>query len=115
MQAVGIATFSSAKPLPGVKDDLKNLRESFGDQVGQVVTGSKITEATLYDVLSRPGLTFICTHGSNVADQPLATPSPAQDLSVSGKPHPANEQGPAADRLPQGGRCRRSPYGHPLA
>lgn len=73
VSAVAISEFASARPLPGVKQDLKNLRAAFGNMVTSVVEDSHATEDQLRAILQQPGFTFIGTHGLNIADEPLAS------------------------------------------
>ena len=71
--AVGLAEFSSAKPLPGVEKDMANLRDAFGERVRHVLSDEAVTETALAAAFLQPGLLFIGTHGMNVPDQPLAS------------------------------------------
>ena len=70
-QAVGIVQIPGEHELPGVEEDLKNLKEAFGGKVGAVLTGDDATKAKVMELLGRPGLLLIGTHGWNEADRPL--------------------------------------------
>ncbi|WP_197443118.1 CHAT domain-containing protein [Lignipirellula cremea] len=71
VNAVGIAQFENATPLPGVDEDLANLKEAFGDRLKQLIERTGATETRVAELLEQPGMLFIATHGMNVADQPL--------------------------------------------
>lgn len=73
INAVGIAQFEDASALPGVAQDLKNLKASFGGSLKQLVDGSRASESRVKQLLDQPGMLFAATHGMNVADQPLSS------------------------------------------
>ncbi len=73
VNAIGIASFANAAPLPGVNSDLENVRRNFPAQLKTVATGSNVTETTMHTLLKRPGLIFIGTHGTNIPDAPLTS------------------------------------------
>lgn len=73
IQAVGIVDFAEASPLPGVEQDLANLRQAFGTSVKQVVEAASASEVNVKEVLQQPGMLFIATHGRNIPQQPLAS------------------------------------------
>ncbi|WP_437203441.1 CHAT domain-containing protein [Planctomicrobium sp. SH664] len=83
VQAIGISTFATQKPLPGVKVDLANLQRTFKNSL-QLTTDRQATEGRLRQGLEQPGMIFIGTHGTNLPDQPLASylicqPDPEND------------------------------------
>lgn len=71
VNAVGIVDFQSATRLPGVEQDLVNLKAAFGAHVNMLVEGAAASEQAVAGLLNEPGLLFVATHGMNVADQPL--------------------------------------------
>lgn len=71
VNAVGIVEFERASPLPGVKDDLNNLRAQFASQLGTKVDGGHATESRVAKLLGRRGMLFVATHGVNLPDRPL--------------------------------------------
>ncbi|WP_437192283.1 CHAT domain-containing protein [Planctomicrobium sp. SH527] len=73
VNAIGIASFANAAPLPGVNSDLENVRRSFPAQLKTIATGSNVTEKTMQNLMKRPGLVFIGTHGTNIPDAPLTS------------------------------------------
>jgi hypothetical protein len=73
VQAVGIVEFERADPLPGVEQDLSNLQAAFGSRLQKITTAGEATEQNIQAALREPGMLFIGTHGTNVADQPLAS------------------------------------------
>ena len=73
IQAVGIVDFQNADPLPGVEADLANLKAAFGSRLQKLVAKEEATEANIREILREPGMLFIGTHGTNVAEQPLAS------------------------------------------
>ena len=73
VQAVGIVDFQNADPLPGVEADLANLKAAFGPRLQKLVAKEDATEANIREALREPGMIFIGTHGTNVAEQPLAS------------------------------------------
>ncbi|WP_406694618.1 CHAT domain-containing protein [Singulisphaera sp. Ch08] len=71
--AAGIANFPGAAPLPGVRDDLANLRKAFGGKVDRVYLEGEASEAAGRSLLSQAGMVLFATHGTNVADRPLTS------------------------------------------
>ena len=73
VRAAGIADFHdpATTNLPGVAEDLKNLRAAFGDRVVQVYADLQVQQTPVLRALESPGLVLLSTHGANVADQPL--------------------------------------------
>ena len=69
--AVGIVDFPAAPQLPGVEEDLRNLKEAFGDKVDRVLFAEAATETNAAQILARPGLVVFATHGFNQPDRPL--------------------------------------------
>ena len=69
--AAAIVEFADAAPLPGVAEDVKNLKEAFGDKVGTIAFGDKATLPNVRKLLGQPGLLLFATHGVNLADKPL--------------------------------------------
>jgi hypothetical protein len=90
VQAVGIVDFPTAPQLPGVADDLANLKAAFGSRVGEVLFNEAADERTVKLHLARPGLLLFATHGANVADRPL-------DSRLLLYPDPAEGELPAED------------------
>ena len=70
VRAVGLSAAPGAPPLPGVTDDLDNLRAVYGDRVKQVVEGNDATERQAKKLLAEPGLLMFATHGFNDPDHP---------------------------------------------
>ncbi len=70
-RALGIATFPRHAALPGVKEDLKNFQAAFTHRIQEVVTGQDVNEGSARELLARPGVLLIATHGSNDPDNPL--------------------------------------------
>ena len=73
VHAIGIAEFEGAASLPGVEQDLKNLKEHFGDQMQTFVTGDQALESEVVKLLHQPGMLFAATHGMNHADAPMSS------------------------------------------
>lgn len=73
VHGIGIASFTNANSLPGVKSDLANLQRRFGNLLQSVATGGEVNETKLRESMSQPGLVFLGTHGANRPDQPLAS------------------------------------------
>ena len=71
--AVGIVDFSGASSLPGVEEDIRNLRRCFGEQVQEIAEGPEATETRTVALMARPGMLFLATHGQNIPDQPLTS------------------------------------------
>jgi CHAT domain-containing protein len=71
VQAVGIVDFETADSLPGVEQDLANLKEAFGSRLKKVFAAKDATEQNIRTALAEPGMLFIGTHGQNIAEQPL--------------------------------------------
>jgi CHAT domain-containing protein len=71
VNAVGLVQAPESPELPGVAEDLKNLREIFADKLGTVYDGTDALEANAKKVLAKEGLLFLGTHGWNDADHPL--------------------------------------------
>jgi len=73
INAVGIVNFKTAPSLPGVEQDLANLKSVFNQHVNRLVEGADASESAVAGLLTEPGLLFVATHGMNVADQPLSS------------------------------------------
>ena len=73
VNAVGIVDFKTAPSLPGVEQDLANLRSVFDQHINHLVEGVDASEPAVARLLKEPGLLFVATHGMNVADQPLSS------------------------------------------
>ena len=71
--AVGIAEFNYAASLPGVKEDLANFKSIFKNLIEEELPGDQAIESRVRKMLQRDGVLLIATHGSNVADNPLAS------------------------------------------
>ncbi len=71
VNAVGLVQAPGADPLPGVEEDLKNLRAVFGARVRTVQEEERATVANAARLLGERGLLFFATHGLNEADRPL--------------------------------------------
>lgn len=69
--AVGIAEVPGAPALPGVTQDLENLRAVFGERVRKVYEGEEAREGGAKQALRQRGLLLLATHGFNDPDQPL--------------------------------------------
>jgi CHAT domain-containing protein len=80
-----VSEFASAPALPGVKQELIGLRETFGDRLSHVVEDRAATEDQLLAVLSMPGIAFVATHGMNIADQPLLSYVMCEPATGDGK------------------------------
>jgi hypothetical protein len=70
VNVVGIAEFPSAVPLPGVEEDLNNLREVFPGRIRTILTGRNVRKDNVQAILDRDGLMFIATHGENTPSRP---------------------------------------------
>jgi hypothetical protein len=71
-RAVGISDFPGTRgDLPGVKDDLRNLRSAFGARVKKIYAEEQAVQSAALRALAEPGLVLFATHGQNVADAPL--------------------------------------------
>ena len=70
VKAVGLVEAPGAPPLPGVEQDLNNLRAVYGDRLKQVFEGDKATEQQAKTLLGEPGILMFATHGFNDADHP---------------------------------------------
>jgi CHAT domain-containing protein len=72
VRAVGVSDFPGTHAdLPGVKDDLRNLRSAFGNLVTEVAAESDAVQSAALNALAEPGLVLFATHGQNIADAPL--------------------------------------------
>jgi CHAT domain-containing protein len=69
--AVGVAEVPGAPPLPGVTQDLENIRTVFGKRVGKVYEADEARESGAKLALRQRGLLLLATHGFNEPDQPL--------------------------------------------
>jgi CHAT domain-containing protein len=88
VNAVGLVQAPGAPELPGVAEDLKNLRAAFADKLDAVEEGDKALESGAKKLLAKPGLLFLATHGWNDADHPL-------DSYLILLPDPGSEAAPA--------------------
>ena len=73
VSAVGIVDFPGAPDLPGVEQDIANLKAAFGDKTDKVLFGAEASEENVRPILAREGLLLIASHGMNLADDPLAS------------------------------------------
>ncbi|HBN76257.1 MAG TPA: hypothetical protein DD473_10655 [Planctomycetaceae bacterium] len=71
MRAMGIQQFADAPALPGVSQELANLKSAFKERVRQVVLDENADRKTMQQLMARPGLLLLATHGMNEPDQPL--------------------------------------------
>jgi len=69
--ALGIVAIPGAPELPGVAEDLKNVKDAFAGKVGEILEGDAATPDAARRLFRQPGLLLIATHGNNVADRPL--------------------------------------------
>ncbi len=70
-RVVGLSDAPGAPRLAGVEEDLKNLREVYGDSLKQVLEGSEATENRVKQFLSEPGMLMFATHGNNDPEHPI--------------------------------------------
>jgi hypothetical protein len=68
----GLADYPNAE-LPGVENDIANLRAAFGSKVPTVYQNETANETNAKALLGRPGLILFATHGHNAPDQPLSS------------------------------------------
>lgn len=73
VHVAAIAEFQQAPSLPGVREDVKNLKQVFGKGARSIHLGNEVSESALGALLDRQGLLFVATHGRNIAQQPLAS------------------------------------------
>lgn len=67
-----ISTFSSGgRPLLGVKEDVRNVRNAFGKSTVRLFLDEKATKKDFIDRLARQGILIVSTHGWNVPDASL--------------------------------------------
>jgi CHAT domain-containing protein len=71
--AIGIADFPGQEQLPGVTKDMQCVADVFGERVRQHFIGKEARRARAQLLLGQPGLVLAATHGSNLADCPLAS------------------------------------------
>ncbi len=71
VRAMGIQQFADAPALPGVSQELANLKSAFKERVRQVVLDENADRKTMQQLMARPGLLLLATHGMNEPDQPL--------------------------------------------
>ncbi len=71
VRVVGLSNAPGAPQLAGVEEDLKNVREVYGDSLKQVLEGSEATESRAKQLLSEPGLLMFATHGNNDPEHPI--------------------------------------------
>lgn len=71
VNAVGLVEAPGADPLPGVTEDLKNLKRHFGKHIRVLFEEDKAREENVKKLLGERGLLFVATHGFNDADRPL--------------------------------------------
>ncbi len=70
VRAIGLVEAPGAPPLPGVEQDLNNLRKVYGGRLKQVFEGDKATKQQAKSLLDEPGVLMFATHGFNDADHP---------------------------------------------
>jgi CHAT domain-containing protein len=73
VNASAIVRFPNAPPLPGVEQDIANLRAVFAGQIDTLLTSDEAVEQRARALFDRRGLLFLATHGQNLADDPLAS------------------------------------------
>ena len=72
VRAVGIADFGNlAAQLPGVEQELEDLRSVFGNRVRDVLVGDQANKANVKKALERQGVLVVSTHGQKIPDHPL--------------------------------------------
>jgi len=72
VNVVGIVDFGGrAIRLDGVKTEITNMQEIFGPRIRQIVTDRQATESIARELVTRPGILSISTHGQKVPDRPL--------------------------------------------
>jgi CHAT domain-containing protein len=69
--ALGIPALPGTPELPGVEEDVENLKASFGDKVSRIYIGADANESNARALLRKPGLVLFAMHGTNVPDRPL--------------------------------------------
>ena len=84
VRAIGHA---DASGLPGVAQDLANLKAAFGSRVKAIHTGNAAHEANAKTILATPGLAFFGSHGHERPDRPL------DGQLIFEAPSPGNEDG----------------------
>ncbi len=91
VRAVGLSDAPGAPRLPGVEEDLKNLREVYGDSLKQVLEGREATENRVKQFLSEPGALMFATHGNNDPEHPIQSylmvlqDEPSENLEATGE------------------------------
>jgi CHAT domain-containing protein/tetratricopeptide (TPR) repeat protein len=68
VRAIGDANSSN---LPGVAQDIENLKATFGGRIKKIHTGNDSHEANAKALLSTPGMVFFASHGQEKPDRPL--------------------------------------------
>jgi CHAT domain-containing protein len=84
VRAIGDADNSG---LPGVAQDLANLKAAFGSRIKASYTGTAAHEANAKAILAAKGLAFFGSHGQDRPDQPL------DGQLIFEAPSPGNEDG----------------------
>ncbi len=69
--AVGLVQAPGEARLDGVETDLANLKETYRDDLRQVLDAERATAGSAADLFRRSGLLLLATHGYNNADSPL--------------------------------------------
>lgn len=73
VNASAIVHFPNAPPLPGVEQDIANLRTTLSAHLQTILTSQEALEGRARSLFDRRGLLFLATHGQNLADNPLAS------------------------------------------
>jgi len=72
VNVIGIVDFGGrASRLDGVKIEITNMQEIFGPRIRRIVSDREATETIARELLARPGIMSISTHGQKVPDRPL--------------------------------------------
>ncbi len=69
--AIGLAVAPGLPPLPGVEQDLNNMREVFGKDLRSVFEKDQATKESAVSLLREAGILMLATHGFNDSDRPL--------------------------------------------
>ena len=87
--AIGLVQAPGAEALPGVEEDLKNLKSVFGTRVREVIEGDQASVPAVKKILRQPGMLFFGTHGHNDGERPLRSYlllMPSGDKKTFGEP-----------------------------
>ena len=100
VRAVGVGEAPYTRPLPGVKQDLQNLRKVYGDKLKLVLQEGEARESNVKQLLAEPGLLMFASHGHNNPDRPadsflIVMPD---DSAANGPPNAIPETNVASSR-----------------